>query len=173
MNTTSSTPQIDPVRNLPNSALCPQTHQCCVAAALLLEAFVNAKPDSNWIKILFKSVNKSRVNGKWTNTQSNCWAALALDRYFKVMEGQEPKFTAHSWLDEGYVGSQQFKGRSTTTITTVVPISFVLRSEAELKAKAAQQTAKAEANKDKAPPSPLTNLKGTGNSRLMLSLELC
>jgi hypothetical protein len=37
---------------------------------------------------------------------------LALDRYFRVYEGQTPEFVARVWLGERFAGQQRFAGRS-------------------------------------------------------------
>jgi hypothetical protein len=50
--------------------------------AILLEALVVADPENGYIAKLVKNLLSMRRNGIWQNTQENCWALIALDRYF-------------------------------------------------------------------------------------------
>lgn len=50
--------------------------------AILLEALVVADPENESISKLVKNLLSKRRNGIWKNTQENCWALIALDRYF-------------------------------------------------------------------------------------------
>jgi hypothetical protein len=49
---------------------------------MLLEALVVADPENQMISKLVKNLLSMRRNGIWQNTQENCWALIALDRYF-------------------------------------------------------------------------------------------
>ena len=47
-----------------------------------------------------------------TTRRRTRWVLLALDRYFRVYEGQTPEFVARVWLGERFAGEQRFAGRS-------------------------------------------------------------
>lgn len=48
--------------------------------AVILEALVIGDPKSAVIPKLLKGLLSLRDNGRWTNTQENVWATIALDR---------------------------------------------------------------------------------------------
>lgn len=51
--------------------------------ALVLEALCVGNPSSNLISKLVKGLLERRKDGRWENTQENCWVVMALDRYFQ------------------------------------------------------------------------------------------
>jgi len=50
---------------------------------MLLEALAVSDPTSELIPKLVKHLLAIRKNGKWLNTQENCWVTIGLDRYFQ------------------------------------------------------------------------------------------
>ncbi len=68
--------------------------------AVLLEALVVDQPDSDLITKLVRGLLGHRTAGRWSNTQENVWAFLALDRYFNAFESLTPDFVARIWLGD-------------------------------------------------------------------------
>jgi uncharacterized protein YfaS (alpha-2-macroglobulin family) len=90
--------------------------------AIVLEALLRAEPRSELATKTVRGLLGSRVQGRWGNTQENAWVLLALDRYFRVYEGQTPEFVARLWLGERFAGEQRFTGRSADRFHVDVPM---------------------------------------------------
>jgi uncharacterized protein YfaS (alpha-2-macroglobulin family) len=69
-----------------------------------------------------------RAKGRWSTTQSNAWALLALSDYFKVHESAEPDFLARLWFGDTQLVSQPFRGRSTEVALGTVPFANLTNS---------------------------------------------
>ncbi|HYR12367.1 MAG TPA: alpha-2-macroglobulin family protein [Longimicrobium sp.] len=80
--------------------------------AVILEALLAADPRSELITKTVRGLLGHRTAGRWNSTQENSWVLLALDRYFRVYEGQTPEFVARVWLGERFAGEERFTGRS-------------------------------------------------------------
>jgi uncharacterized protein YfaS (alpha-2-macroglobulin family) len=96
--------------------------------AVLLEAVVSAKPDSKLVGHLFRGLMRSRVDGKWGNTQDNAFCVVAIHKYFKVFEAVVPDLKARVWLDKDMCVEEAFVGRTTDTRITEIPMSYVLKN---------------------------------------------
>ncbi len=94
--------------------------------AILLDAMIGDNPGHDLIPKLVNGLLAQRVKGRWNNTQENVFVLLAMDRYFNTYEAQTPDFVARLWLGETYVGSQEFRGRSTARLETDIPMNFML-----------------------------------------------
>ena len=103
-------------------------HSSRRADAVLLEALVVDQPDSDLITKLVRGLLGHRTAGRWSNTQENVWALLAMDRYFNQFESQTPDFVARIWLGEQYAGGHAFEGRSAENVNLEVPMQFVHES---------------------------------------------
>jgi hypothetical protein len=90
--------------------------------AIVLEALLAADPRSELATKTVRGLLGHRTAGRWENTQENGWVLLALDRYFRVYEGQTPEFVARVWLGERFAGEQRFVGRSADRIHLDVPM---------------------------------------------------
>ena len=90
--------------------------------AVLLEALVVDRPDSDLITKLVRGLLGHRAAGRWRNTQENVWVLLALDRYFNAFEAQPPDFVARIWLGEQYAGGHAFEGRSAENVVLDLPM---------------------------------------------------
>jgi uncharacterized protein YfaS (alpha-2-macroglobulin family) len=90
--------------------------------AIVLEALLAADPRSELATKTVRGLLGHRTAGRWQNTQENGWVLLALDRYFRVYEGQTPEFVARVWLGERFAGEQRFVGRSADRIHLDVPM---------------------------------------------------
>jgi uncharacterized protein YfaS (alpha-2-macroglobulin family) len=94
--------------------------------AVVLEALLRADPRSELATKTVRGLLGNRVRGRWSNTQENAWVLLALDRYFRVYEGQTPEFVARLWLGERFAGEQRFTGRSADRNHVDVPMRVLV-----------------------------------------------
>ncbi|HLM56942.1 MAG TPA: Ig-like domain-containing protein [Pyrinomonadaceae bacterium] len=83
------------------------------ADAVILDAFIGDRPESDLIPKLVRGLLGHRKSGRWENTQENVFVLLALDRYFRTYERATPDFVARVWLGDGFAGERVFKGRTT------------------------------------------------------------
>ncbi|HEX7243056.1 MAG TPA: alpha-2-macroglobulin family protein, partial [Longimicrobiaceae bacterium] len=90
--------------------------------AVLLDALIAARPQSDLIPKVVRGLLGHRRKGRWESTQENAWVLLALDRYFGAYEGATPDFVARAWLGERYVGGHEFRGRTTERAHVAVPM---------------------------------------------------
>jgi uncharacterized protein YfaS (alpha-2-macroglobulin family) len=97
--------------------------------AVVLEALLRADPRSELATKTVRGLLGSRVRGRWTNTQENAWVLLALDRYFRVYEGQTPEFVMRLWLGERFAGEQRFTGRSADRHHLDVPMRVLVEDD--------------------------------------------
>lgn len=98
--------------------------------ALLLDALITDDPQSDLIPKLVNGLLAHRTRGRWGNTQENVFVLLALDRYFKTYEAQEPDFVARVWLGESYAGSSTFQGYTTERYQTNIPMAYLVDATA-------------------------------------------
>ena len=96
------------------------------ADAIVLEALIADKPDSDLIPKLVAGLLGHRTAGRWATTQENAFVLLALGRYFDTYEAVTPDFTARLWLGEDFAGEQDFHGRSTDVRKLIVPMGALL-----------------------------------------------
>jgi alpha-2-macroglobulin len=93
--------------------------------AVILEALIIDRPESDLIPKLVRGLLAHRKQGRWENTQENSFVLLALDRYFRTFEKVTPDFVARAWLGQAYAGQQQFRGRSVDRQQFSVPMSYL------------------------------------------------
>ena len=96
--------------------------------AVLLEALIADRPESDLIAKLVRGLLGHRTKGRWANTQENVWVLLAMDRYFRTFEAQEPDFMARVWLGERYAAGHAFRGRSVDNVHLDVPMPVIRES---------------------------------------------
>jgi uncharacterized protein YfaS (alpha-2-macroglobulin family) len=87
----------------------------------------DAQPPSN-IRQLVRWLMQVRKDGRWGNTQENAYAMEALVNYYRRYEPSAPNFTAVVRLGEQELAREQFRGRTTTSETTTVPMEKILAS---------------------------------------------
>jgi len=92
------------------------------ADAVVLEALVTDQPRSDLIPKLVAGLLAHRVAGRWSNTQDNVFALLALDRYFQAYEKTTPDFVARAWLGQRYAGQHAFRGHTTESHLLEIPM---------------------------------------------------
>ena len=99
--------------------------------AVLLEALLEADPESDLIVKVAKGLLEHRKAGKWRNTQENAFVLVALQLYFTIREAEVPDFTSHMWLGSEYAGSASFAGRTTETQVGNMDMAKLLACAAE------------------------------------------
>jgi hypothetical protein len=99
--------------------------------AVVLEALLRADPRNELITKTVRGLLGHRTRGRWNNTQENGWVLLALDRYFRVYEGQTPEFVARVWLGERFAGERAFIGRSADRHHLDVPMRALVADDPE------------------------------------------
>jgi uncharacterized protein YfaS (alpha-2-macroglobulin family) len=100
--------------------------------ANVLYSMIVDQPQNKLIPKLVKSLLLRRVNGRWTNTQDNMSALLAISKYFLTYERQTPKFIAQCWLGKHNYVEQKFVGRSLKVNELKVPMDLLLADKPDL-----------------------------------------
>lgn len=95
------------------------------ADGILLEAMIGDQKGNALIPKLVKGLLAHRKNGRWTNTNESAFVLLALDRYFRTFEGVTPDFVASVWLGDRFASKHAFKGRTTETSETRIPMQWL------------------------------------------------
>lgn len=90
---------------------------------VLLDAFIDDRPNSDVIPKLVASLLAHRVRGHWYNTQENVFILLGLDRYFQTYEKATPDFIARAWLGDRFAAEHAFRGRSNDRRHVEVPLA--------------------------------------------------
>jgi alpha-2-macroglobulin len=98
--------------------------------AVALEAMIAADAGSDLVPKLAQTLLAHRTSGRWSGTQENAWALLALDRYFRTYEATTPAFQSRVWLGERFAGGHAFQGRTTERQHVSVPMTELLRVDA-------------------------------------------
>lgn len=93
--------------------------------AVVLDALITMQPESDLIAKVVRGLMAARSNGRWGNTQENVWVIVAMDRYFNTFENVEPDFIARVWLGDTYVAESEFRGYTTDTFETTVPMRYL------------------------------------------------
>ena len=93
--------------------------------ALILESLIRVRPDHPLIPKLVRGLLEHRRQGRWENTQENCWVLLAMDAYFQRFEKTVPNFAARLWLGDQFGGQQTFKGRERDQKQIEIPMAQV------------------------------------------------
>lgn len=94
--------------------------------AILLEALMETEPKNPLIPKLVKGLLGHRKNGTWSGTQENGYILQALNKYFNKYENVTPDFSVDTWLGDTLVANSQFRGRTTDTRVTSVPMKSLL-----------------------------------------------
>ncbi len=88
--------------------------------AVVLDALLRAAPESDLIPKLTAGLLAARRKGRWSTTQANAWAIVALDHAFRSREATPPDFTATAWLGERTLSAATFRGFDGRSRTTTV-----------------------------------------------------
>jgi len=91
--------------------------------AVVLQALLRARPQSELIPKLVRGLLADRTRGRWESTQENAFVLLALAEYFRKFERVKPDFTARVWLGEVFAGAARFRGRKTDEKRVDIPMA--------------------------------------------------
>lgn len=93
--------------------------------AILLDAFIEDRPDSDLIPKVVAGLLAHKKRGRWLSTQENVFVLLALHRYFTTYEKVTPNFTARSWLGTRLASEHRFQGRSNDRQHVDIPLAML------------------------------------------------
>jgi uncharacterized protein YfaS (alpha-2-macroglobulin family) len=100
------------------------------ADAVILDALLDSDPGSDLIPKLVRGLLAHRLHGRWSTTQENVFALLALGKYFERAEAEPPDFVARAWLSGRQILEERFAGRSDEWRQMTIPMSFLAGGEA-------------------------------------------
>jgi hypothetical protein len=98
--------------------------------SIVLNSFVKAGVSDAPVRQMVRWMMSVRKDGRWGNTQENALAMEALVTYYRKYEGAAPDFRAVVKLGSEDVARQEFRGRSTTSTATDLPMARVLAQDA-------------------------------------------
>ncbi|ELR17837.1 Alpha2-macroglobulin domain containing protein [Acanthamoeba castellanii str. Neff] len=102
--------------------------------AILMSTLIAVDPTNPLIPKLARSLQEAKRKGAWNSTQENVWVLMAFAQYFETQEKHRPDFDARFWVEDGYLGRQEFRGRSAHRQSMSVPMSALLAKQFELEA---------------------------------------
>jgi len=98
--------------------------------AIVLGALLAVRKDSPLIEKTVRGLIRSRIKGRWSTTQANVYALLALSEYYRIFESDEPDFEARLWLEDKFLTGREFRGRDMAIAKTRVPMKALLEEAA-------------------------------------------
>lgn len=93
---------------------------------IVLGALVSETPDNELIPKVVTGLLGNQNRGRWRNVYENVFILLSLNEYFDTFESVDPDFIARAWLGETYAAETEFRGRSTDSFLTTVPMADVI-----------------------------------------------
>lgn len=81
---------------------------------------------------LARGLMAHRVRGRWSNTQENAFAGVALARYLARAEASEPALDIRAWAGPRLAGEHAFRGRSDERRQIEIPVDSLGPPGAEL-----------------------------------------
>jgi uncharacterized protein YfaS (alpha-2-macroglobulin family) len=94
--------------------------------AIVLNSLVKTNAGEAPIRPMVRWMMAARKDGRWGNTQENAFAMEALVAYYRKYESAPPDFRATIKLGAEDLARQEFKGRTTTSTKSDVPMAKVL-----------------------------------------------
>jgi uncharacterized protein YfaS (alpha-2-macroglobulin family) len=91
--------------------------------AIVLSALLEVAPKHPLMAKLARGLLQSRVRGRWSTTQANAYALMALSRYYAQVEKVVPDHISQIWYGEGYMGQGAFKGREMKVVQQKIPLA--------------------------------------------------
>jgi uncharacterized protein YfaS (alpha-2-macroglobulin family) len=82
------------------------------SSAILLIAMLRSDPNHPLVSKLTRGLLESRRGGRWSNTQENAYALLALADYAAIYEADAPDFDGRVWLGNSMLTSVHVEGRA-------------------------------------------------------------
>lgn len=96
------------------------------SSALVLMAMLAIEPEHALAPKLARGLLDARKAGRWSNTQENAYALLALADYAAIYEADEPHFQARVWLDREALARVDVAGRSFEVQEGFTPMAELL-----------------------------------------------
>jgi len=96
------------------------------STAIVLETLVRAGAEPSEITPMVRWLMAARRDGRWGNTQENAYAMQALVAYYRKYESVTPSFAAVVSLGTEELARSEFRGRSTGTARTDLPMAQLL-----------------------------------------------
>jgi uncharacterized protein YfaS (alpha-2-macroglobulin family) len=96
------------------------------STAIVLNSLVRAEATEIAPRTLVRWLMTVRKNGRWGNTQENAHAMESLVAYYRKYESTIPDFSAVVTLGGGELARQEFKGRSSVSVSKDVPMATIL-----------------------------------------------
>ena len=100
------------------------------STAIVLNSLVRADATEVAPRTIVRWLMAARKNGRWGNTQENAHAMEALVAYYRKFESAVPDFSAVVTLGAADLVRQEFKGRSSVSVSKDVPMTTVLAGRA-------------------------------------------
>ena len=94
--------------------------------AIVLDTLARAGADPSEMTPIVRWLMAARKDGRWGNTQENAYAMEALVAYYRKYESVVPSFAAVVSLGAQELTKSEFRGRSTETATTELPMAQLL-----------------------------------------------
>jgi hypothetical protein len=107
------------------SQVLPSTRR---AHAVFLEALVGVDPESDLVGKLASGLLERRPHARWSTTEENAFALLALGRYFEAVEAEAPRFIGRAWLDDTLLFQRQYGEGEIESHAFTVPAAYLARS---------------------------------------------
>ena len=96
------------------------------STAIVLNTLAQAGATAEELRPLVRWMMAARKDGRWGNTQENAYALESLVTYYRRHEAVVPDFTGVATLAERVVAKADFRGRSTESAVTALPMAEVL-----------------------------------------------
>ncbi|HXG55448.1 MAG TPA: MG2 domain-containing protein [Vicinamibacterales bacterium] len=94
--------------------------------AIVLNSLVKAGVADAPVRQMVRWLMLARTHGRWGNTQENAHAMQALVNYYRKYEPDVPSFRAIAALGAQELAREEFKGRSSESVTKEVPMAQLL-----------------------------------------------
>lgn len=93
------------------------------STAIVLDSLVRHTSDDTLVHRMVRWLMQRRVNGRWSNTQENAWAMLALAGYAAKFEKETPAFSATVRTGATALLEHRFEGRTTEAVKRTLSLS--------------------------------------------------
>ena len=107
-------------------------HSHTRANAVILGALAEVAPDDPLTAKLAAGLLEDRQEGRWTSSQENAFALLAMMRFLRAREGTEPDLLARAWFGDRLAGENLFRGRITDRVDIHVPMDTLAEVDGDL-----------------------------------------
>jgi uncharacterized protein YfaS (alpha-2-macroglobulin family) len=100
------------------------------STAIVLNSLVRASAGIDQVRPIVRWLMAARKAGRWGNTQENAHAMESLVAYYRRYESTVPDFTAVAMLGDAVLAREEFKGRTTESASSQMPMARVLAAAA-------------------------------------------